>query len=63
MTIEIKELVIKAIVDQRTDKTLGQQTQEGTANISDNMTPFDQQQLINICVEQVLAVLDRQRQR
>lgn len=51
MTIEIKELVIKAVVEQP-----AKSAETGLAQDA-------QQALVNLCIEQVLAILDRQRQR
>ena len=49
--IEIKELVIKAVVDNSLHTDTVTQSEVG------------QEQLVNLCVEQVLAILERQRQR
>ncbi len=52
MTIEIKELVVKAVVDQSGNNQLSQRSNEA-----------DHKKVINASVEQVLAILKRQNQR
>ena len=56
MSIEIRELHIKAFVG--TDKSQ-QQTRPGTAN--DNQV--DREALIAECVEQVMGILERKKER
>ena len=57
MTIEIKELIIKAVVDEN---DLSSPTSSQT---SPNGSEFDEQAVVALCVEQVLAILDRELQR
>ena len=53
MPIEIKELVIRATIDPQ-----GEAKQNDTRNRSGN-----QEELISECVEQVLGILEQQRER
>lgn len=57
MTIEIKELIIKAVVDEN---ALSSPT---SSQASSNDTEFNEQAVVDLCVEQVLAILDRELQR
>ena len=54
MAIEIKELVIKASVNKTSDSA----TDTGAVGKS-----FDQQKIIRICVEQVMEILKREKER
>ncbi len=54
MTIEIKELVIKANVRRSPDDTA--QNDSGGSSI-------DQEKVIQTCVEQVLEILKREKER
>ncbi|WP_324677011.1 DUF5908 family protein [Hymenobacter sp. GOD-10R] len=54
MPIVIKELVITAVVDGNADQHA---TSAATAS------PEAQQQIIQVCVEQVLAILEEKKER
>jgi len=52
MAVEIKEIVIKAVLSQ-----------EGQANGSSGASKVDQQAMIQECVNQVLKVLEKKKRR
>ena len=57
MTIEIKELIIKANISSDT----GRKNEPGTGQLGDDS--FDENRIIKSCVEQVLTILRRERER
>lgn len=54
MTIEIKELVIKANVGNAADEQKSETT---------DGSPVDQEKIIQTCVEQVMEILRREKER
>jgi hypothetical protein len=57
MPVEIKKLIVKAIVDSSGSK------QGDDTNSSSSKTPIDQEQIIKNCVKQVLQILKQTKQR
>ncbi|MCG8336764.1 MAG: DUF5908 family protein [Proteobacteria bacterium] len=54
MTIEIKELVIKANLSRTADETRPESSQRSSV---------DQQKIIQTCVEQVMEIIRREKER
>ena len=61
MPIEIKELVIKANVQETNGAVTGSTTPGNSSSGTENTD--GQQQLIEECVRQVLAILERKNER
>lgn len=56
MAVEIKELVIRAVIDYKDEKNRNTDT-------SDQNTELDHASIIQSCVRQVLQILNRSNQR
>lgn len=61
MPVEIREMVVKAIVPAK----MIENTQEGDKNAIPQIVndPIDQQELIEACVEAVLRILEKRERR
>lgn len=54
MTVEIRELIIKATVSKK---------QEDDSDIAKPENNYDKDELISTCVDQVLKILERSKER
>ena len=57
MPIEIKELIIKTVVD---NTAAAQNQQQGTAN---NQPADNKENLVNLCIEQVMEIIKNKNER
>ena len=62
MPVEIRELVIKTIVNQE-EGSEGASSSSSPGTASDESTNLSQKALIQACVEEVLKILKREKQR
>ena len=61
MPIEIKELVVKAtIVESNRERASVQETSSSATSTTEGL---NKQQLVEECVEQVLSILERKKER
>lgn len=59
MAVEIKELIIRAVVDYKEPESFG----ESDTPLASQQSHTSEQQLIQACVKQVLKILKKQQQR
>ncbi len=60
MPIEIKELVVKATVVESNSEAISQETAPSNAGTIERL---NKEQIIEECVEQVLSILERKKER